>query len=444
MDSRLGLRNRLHLSVVGGVALVVTVLIAAFNIVLRDRLNSEANSVLVTRATTELSTLEVRGSRVLAAETPDAGALDAQTWVFSGRRAIEAPRADRATERAAELMSAGPRHIEDLGSTRLYTVPVLAGGRRVGAVVAEVSLTAYRNTAQTALVASLLLGVVVLAVVAIAARLLITAALRPVAHMTKQAAAWSEVDTGRRFGLGPPHDEVTQLAATLDSLLDRVATSLRHEQQFSAELSHELRSPLASVIAEAQYALRHARSIDEHRAGYEKVLAGAQQMRRTLETLLTAARVELQRPRGTGDAAAAIRSAAQACTPLAERLGVELITVDPDRQLRIGVETEVAERVLAPLLENACQHGGGPVTVSASRRNGVVEFLVADDGPGVPENDRELIFEPGFSGDKPGSDTGGAGLGLSLARRLARAAGGDVEVTGPGPGARFVARLPSG
>jgi signal transduction histidine kinase len=93
------------------------------------------------------------------------------------------------------------------------------------------------------------------------------------------------------------------------------------------------------VIAETQYALRHARSIDAHRAGYEKVLAGAQQMRRTLETLLTAARVELQRPRGTGDAAAAIRSAAQACTPLAERLGVELITVDPDRQLRTGVET---------------------------------------------------------------------------------------------------------
>jgi signal transduction histidine kinase len=100
--------------------------------------------------------------------------------------------------------------------------------------------------------------------------------------------------------------------------------------------------------------------------------------------------------------------------------------------------------VLAPLLENACQHGRGPVTVSAAPRNGVVEFLVADDGPGVPENDRELIFEPGFSGNRRGTDTGGEGLGLSLARRLARAAGGDVEVSGAEPGARFVARLPSG
>jgi signal transduction histidine kinase len=447
MMSRVGLRRRLQLSVIGAVALVVAALIGAFNVVLRDRLNTDASNVLVTRASAELSTLQVRGSRVLAPEVPDAGALDAQTWVFSGRRAIEAPRTDPATERAALQMSRGPRRMRDIASThsRLYAVPIVSGGRRLGAVVAEVSLAPYRNTAQTALIASLVLGALVLLVVAIAARMLIAAALRPVAHMTAQAAAWSEADTGRRFGLGPPHDELTQLAATLDSLLDRVATSLRHEQQFSAEVSHELRSPLAGVIAEAQLALRHARTVQEHRAGYEKVLAGAQQMRRTLETLLTAARVELQRPRGTGDASAAIRAAARACEPLAQQRGIELVAVEPAHPLRIGVETEVAERVLAPLLENACRHGETSVTVSATRRNGAVEFEVADEGPGVPEGDRKLIFEPGFSRGAAGDGAGGAGLGLSLSRRLARAAGGDVEISArDAPGARFVARLPSG
>ena len=183
------------------------------------------------------------------------------------------------------------------------------------------SLRPYENTAHTALVASLVLGLAVLVVVAIAARGLISAALRPVSQMTAQAAAWSEAETGGRFGLGPPHDELTQLAATLDSLLDRVATSLRHEQRFSAEVSHELRSPLANVIAEAQLALRHAGSVEEYRAGYERVLASAQQMRRTLDTLLTTAQLELQRPHGTGDAAAAIHSAARSCQPLADRAG---------------------------------------------------------------------------------------------------------------------------
>src|SRR5207302_1638776 len=176
---------------------------------------------------------------------------DAGAWVFAGSRVIERPRSTPLTERTAELMSTGARRTQDIAEahTRLYAVPVLAAGRRLGTVVAEVSLRPYQTTAETALVASLLLGGLVLAVVAVVARAAITAALRPVAHMSAQADAWSEADTGQRFELGPPRDEVTHLAATLDRLLDRVATSLRHEQRFSAELSHELRSPLASIVA---------------------------------------------------------------------------------------------------------------------------------------------------------------------------------------------------
>src|SRR5437588_7154833 len=123
--------------------------------------------------------------------------------------------------------------------------------------------------------------------------------------MTAQAAAWSRIDSGQRFALGSPRDELTALAATLDGLLDRVANSLRHEQRFSAELSHELRSPLASLIAEAQLALRHSPPGAEHRAGYERILAAARQMRRTLETLLAAARIEHRPSSATGDAIAA-------------------------------------------------------------------------------------------------------------------------------------------
>ena len=95
------------------------------------------------------------------------------------------------------------------------------------------------------------------------------------------------------------------LAATLDGLLDRVASSLRHEQRFSAELSHELRTPLTSVIAEAQLALRQSGPGDEHRAGFERIVAAAQQMRRTLDTLLAAARIEPRAVGATGDAASA-------------------------------------------------------------------------------------------------------------------------------------------
>jgi signal transduction histidine kinase len=443
---RLGLRRRLQLAVVGAVALALAGLIAGFNLVLRERLSRDADNALLVHATAELASLRTADQRLAAPEVADAGAADTGTWVFAGTHAIEQPRSDPPTARAAELMSAGPRRTRDIAAThtRLYAVPVLAGGRRLGTVVAEISLAPYESTAETALIASLLLGALVLAVVAIAARLAISAALRPVAYMSGQAEAWSETDTGRRFCLGPPRDEITQLAATLDHLLDRVATSLRHEQRFSAELSHELRSPLASIVAEAQLALRRAYSLDEHRAGYEKVLESAQRMTRTLETLVSAARVELQHPHGTGEADAAMHSAARAGEPLAAERGIELTVINADEPIRLGVETEVAERVLAPLIENACRHGKSSVTVAARRRNGAVHLSVADDGPGVPAGDRERIFEPGFRGNGAGGADGGAGLGLSLARRLARAAGGDVRVADDGPGACFIARLPRG
>jgi signal transduction histidine kinase len=321
MRSALSLRRRLWLSVVGAVALALVLMIGAFNVVLRERLNHEADSALVGRASTELASLHVVSGSLAVPEVADAAAPDTLAWVFAGERVLEQPRAGPALERDAEQLTLGGRRTLDPPGThlRLYAVPVATGGRRLGTVVAAISLSPYEQTAQTALIASIVLGAVLLATVALAARLVITGALRPVAHMTAQAAAWNQVDSGQRFNLGPERDELTQLAATLDGLLDRVASSLRHEQRFSAELSHELRSPLSSVIAEAQLALRHGRTIDEHRAGYERVLAAAQQMRRTLETLLTAARIEYEHAHAVGDAAAAAHAAASGCAELAAR-----------------------------------------------------------------------------------------------------------------------------
>jgi two-component system OmpR family sensor kinase len=439
---RFDLRRRLLLSVIGAVALVLVALIVGFNVVLSTRLSHDANNELFARASAELASLHVARGQLAAPELPDAAALDARTWVFAGRRLLEHPRSDRITERAAELLNGGPRRTQEVPAThiRLYSVPVVENGKRLGTVVAEVSLKPYENTEQTALVASLVLGLVVLIVVAIASRLAIAGALRPVADMTAQAAEWSHANADLRFEMGPSRDDLTQLATTLDGLLDRVATSLRHEQRFSAELSHELRTPLANVIAEAQFALRHASSVGEYRAGYEKVLASAHQMSRTLDTLLAAARAEVQQRQATGDAAAAAHAAAQGCSGLASTREVTIEVVDPAAPIRLGVEADVAERILAPLVENGARHGDRSVTITIERQDRAVVFLVADDGHGVNQSDRERIFEPGWQGD---SDNGnGAGLGLPLARRLARAVGGDVNVDASGVGALFRVTLP--
>jgi signal transduction histidine kinase len=446
MRTRGGLRRRLQLSVIGAVVLVLVALLVAFNLVLRQRLSDQANNALFARAAAELASLRVAGGHLAAPEVVDAGALDAQTWVFAGRRILEQPRSDAVTQRGAEALAGGARRTASVARThtRLYAVPVRVGGRRLGTVVAEVSLTPYEKSAQTALIASTVLGVLVVVLASIGARVLITGALRPVARMTEQAAAWSELDTGERFHLGGADDELTRLAATLDRLLDRVASSLRHERRFSAELSHELRSPLTGVIAEAQLALRHGRTAEQYVAGFERVLANAQQMARTLETLISAAKVQAEQPHGTGDAVAAALAAAGGCEALAARERVGLTLPDCDARVRVGADTDVVERVLAPLIENACRYGESNVSIVVQRRNGAVEVVVRDDGPGVAESERDLIFEPGWRGadGRPRGD--GAGLGLSLARRLARAAGGDVEVDAHATGGAFTARLPAG
>lgn len=448
MIARLGLRRRLLLSVIGAVAIALVLLLSAFNIVLRQRLSADANNGLFARASAELAALRVAGGELTVPEVPDAAAPDAQTWVFANGRTLEQPRADPVTQLAAERLGrAGARRLENVvaADTRLSALPVVSGGRRLGTVVAEVSLGPDEATAETALVGSILLGILVLLVVAVAAHVLISRSLGQVAHMTEQAESWSLADTGRRFDLGPPRDEFTRLAATLDALLDRVASSLRHEQQFSAEVSHELRTPLASVIAEAQLALRHSRSSEDDQAGYQRVLAAAQQMARTLDTLVAAARVELGTPHGTGDATRAARAAARGCAALAEARGISVTIDEPGMPIRIGVDDEVAERVLAPLVENGCRYGANSVWIEIARRDGAVLFRVRDDGVGVPRADRERIFEPGWRGPTAtATNESGAGLGLALARRLARAAGGDVQATGNGAGGEFAARLPAG
>jgi signal transduction histidine kinase len=262
--------------------------------------------------------------------------------------------------------------------------------------------------------------------------------------MTRLAAAWSERDTAHRFGLGEPHDELTELAATLDRFLDRLDASLKREQRFSAELSHELRTPLARLIAEAELALRRERTPDEYRGALELVHRSAHQLARTVDALVAAARYEAGGARRTADAFAVASGAADACAGLASERDLDVKVEQPPHPIRLGVDSELAERILHPLVENACRYGRRRVRVSIECASAGVVYAVEDDGPGVAEDERERIFEPGRRGrTTTGDGAGGAGLGLALARRLARSAAGEVEVLAGGRGGRFVVRLPA-
>ena len=445
---KLGIRARLLIAVVVVVAMALAAVIAVFNLLLAQRLSADASDLARARANARVSALRVVGSRVVATEGPDAAALDSQVWVFSGERAIEQPQASRpAIASAARALAATGARTSDVRDeeTRLVSVPIVSGGRRLGSVVAGVSLAPYEETRNLTLIGSIGLGAALLAAVILAARWLLAAALRPVASMTADAAAWSERDIDRRFALGEPHDELTRLAATLDGLFDRLAASLRHEQRFTAELSHELRTPLAKIGAEAELALRRARPEEEYRAALEVVKRNADHMTRTVETLVAAARHEAGFARSTTDAWTAAAAAVEASSPLAHKRGVEVELETPPAPLRVGVDGDLVTRILEPLLENASNYGRSRARLALTRNGAGVLFTLDDDGPGVTVGERERIFEPGVRG-RAGArrgDGSGAGLGLALSRRLARAAGGDVTVEAKEGGARFLVRLPA-
>ena len=438
-----GLRRRLLLVVVTAVAVAVCGLVVAFDLVLDHSLQRDANTLVRTRAVAELGTLQVSRDGVREAEAPDDATPAAGIWVFSNGKAIEQPRVGLPVHAAARAAVAHPFRYADIAAAdlRLYAVPVSFKGKRVGTVVAATSLAPYEESRRTALFGSLVFALLVLALVAAASWWLLAHALQPVVRMTRQAAAWSERDLDKRFDLGEPTDELSELAATLDGLLDRLATTLRHEQRFSAELSHELRTPLARLIGESELALRRERGADEYRAAIELILRNAQQLARTVDALVAAARHELGTVRGSSDAYAVAASAVEACAAAAGDPKLSVRVEPPSRPLRIGVDGELGERILQPVIENACRYGQSTVSVSLGQSDGTVAYLVEDDGPGVDDDEREAIFEPGSRGRAGSRDgTSGAGLGLALARRLARSVAGDVVATSDG----FRITLPRG
>src|SRR5262249_4058505 len=350
----------------------------------------------------------VRGHCDLS-EARDAGGPATDVWVYSRGLTLEAPRASPRVAAAARSLSRGPSRLVDVPSADLllYGAPIVVSGNRLGTVVASVSLAPYEETRRTALLGSLGLGAAVLLIVALAARWLLSSSLRPVVRMTRQAAAWSEDELDHRFALGKPRDELTELAATLDGLLDRLAASLRREQRFSAELSHELRTPLSRVLAETEIALRRERTSDDYRAALEGVRRDAQQLARTVDALVAAARHEAGLRRGTADALSVAADVAGACAGTAARRNIELEVEEPPRPIRLGVDRELAERILQPLVENACRYGRRRARISIERTPSAVVYAIVDDGPGVSEEERERIFEPGVRGRLGGANGDG-------------------------------------
>ncbi|WP_433854678.1 ATP-binding protein [Streptomyces kronopolitis] len=444
------LRGRLALMALFTGTVWVAVLTAGFNLALDKRLHEQANDVLRTRAQAVAATVEARpDGRLVVHEPARDQALDSGVWIYQGRRIREAPPgAPGAVRRRADQLAGGHETFAETGAgdgsggTRLYALPVAAarGPGQAGTVVASVSLDPYRSTADTALAGSVALAVLLLATVHLLTRLVVRRALRPVAEMSAQAARWSEAGAVERFGAAGRPAELASFATSLDALLDRLAAVLRHEQHQAAALSHELRTPLARITAETDWLTRRPRTAAEQHTAHEAIAHAAATMRQICDTLLAEARTRGAPTPGSCRFPALARDLARRFA--ADHPEAPAVAVTGDAATA-GVPAAVAERILLPLLDNARRYAVHTITLHCTAGAGRVTLQVGDDGPGVPAEFRGALFTPGRRAD-PGDGHDGAGLGLALARRLARAAGGDLTLAADGPGARFAVTLPAG
>jgi signal transduction histidine kinase len=435
-----GIRGRVVAATLVTLALGLGILILAANLLLADQLDRDASNVLRDRVAAQLATVSVHRGRVVVHEGQGDDVLDQRAWVFANGQPLErAPGSPAVQRAAAQLAVAGRSGTRDVpGDVRLYVAPIVErGGRIRGAVVAAVSLVPYEDTEHIGLLASVALSAIVLLGGAIGAWRAVGAALRPVADMTARAEDWSEHDLHRRFDLGPPRDELSGLAATLDGLLGRIEGALRHEKRSSAEVAHELRTPLAGIRAEAELGLRSGPG--ERRAALERVVAMSDRLDGVIESLLAIGRQEIDPGVASADAVAIVRAALDACEPTADAGGVRLSLVSASR-VRVAAPGDVVARALHPLLDNALRHARSRVRVTVAPSHTDVLVRVEDDGDGIAAAELDAVFHPGHRA--AGSNGGGAGLGLPLARRLARSCDGDVDAA-PGPGGRVTLRLPS-
>ncbi|MFY0406391.1 sensor histidine kinase [Solicola sp. PLA-1-18] len=422
------------MSTVAVTAFAMVLLTLLVQLVLAGVNDRGVDTVLEDRADAVTSTIEgvVASGGALSPATLE---LDPGVVVFdaAGRRVAGVAAAGEGGPVRALASASRARYLDGPGDVRLLAEPFDAGGG--GVVVLSEPLAPYERAETYALVASIAAGAVVTAGAGGVAAWVMRRALSPVAQMAARADDWSEHDLGRRFELGEPRNEISTLGATLDHLLDRVARTIGAEQRLTSELAHELRTPLTTVQATAQLVLMRDDLDPSVRSEVEQMERSCHQMGQTISTLLDLARTG----RGAASDSVAVTALLRATVDARADTGTRVVVEVEDDRLRVALPEALATRALGPVLDNALRYATQEVRLTAHADGEHAVVVVTDDGPGLPDHDVDL-FEPGVAV----GDRGGTGLGLALARRVARAGGGDV-VARPGDhtGARIEVRLPA-
>jgi heavy metal sensor kinase len=330
---------------------------------------------------------------------------------------------------------------------RILTAAASSGARTVTIQVAEPmddyleAIERFRN--------SMLVGIPVLLLVATAGGYWLSRnALRPVDRVTRAAQTITPQDLSQRVAVPQTGDELQRLAETLNQMLQRIESAVSRISQFTADASHELRTPATLIRTRAEVTLANPRTNNQYREALQDVLGESERMSALIENLMILARAD------TGTETLNFRDidvsmlASEVCSQaqtLAESKQIRWQATFPQTPIWVHGDANALRRLFLILIDNAVKYTspGGCIGITFIATGGQVEVRVQDTGIGIPESDLPHVFERFYRSDKARSrELGGTGLGLSIGRWIAKAHGGQIGVESSPAGSVFLVCIP--
>ena len=270
---------------------------------------------------------------------------------------------------------------------------------------------------------------------------------RPVTRIARTAESIIDgKDLQKRIGLQGARDELYRLSKVFDDMLDRLEHSFERERRFTSDASHELRTPVAAILAQADFALSDIANEEDREEALRDIRLRAGQMSTLIGRLLALTRMDAGQTRMEMERMDLADIAEVAAMQVEEGAAARGMTVEcaVDGPVWAMCDQTMLTQALLNLAENAVKYGreGGHIRIAARAEGETARLIVEDDGPGIEPDALPHIFERFYQGDRS-RNAGGAGLGLSLVQLIAKLHGGSVEAeSAPGVGSRFTMILP--
>lgn len=274
-------------------------------------------------------------------------------------------------------------------------------------------------------------------------------ALAPVDEITRAARTIGAQDLSQRLAVPRSSDELQRLADTLNEMLARLEAAFQRVIQFTADASHELRTPVAVVRTSAELALRRPRSDAEYREALSRILSESERVSHLIDQLLLLARADSASaalPAVRTDLGAALQAACGEAKILAEAKQLKFLESIPEDSVWVQGDNASLHRLFIILLDNAVKYTptGGEINVRLACDDGYAVAGIRDSGIGIAPQDLQHIFDRFYRSDRARSrESGGTGLGLAIGRWIAEAHRGEIRVESlPARGSEFEVRIP--